>query len=398
MFFLLLFIVCALIIYLVKKVTGYEKLEKDKAEFEEAKITWRKNFEAAETQKLREIEELKKAKLRKVSLESAKWYQKYKNILDTTADENLQSSPYMAEQIADFFKLYDDKLAYRLNNKARPAKSARDSVKVISEEKRELQKKLKMAEYQIAFWESCFPWLEEFKEVPAKAAWEYAHAEDIEYQDEYSSVKDWISPEEFQTLSSAEKNQLILDRYNKRKKTDWEVGIEYERYVGYILEEQGYVVSYTGAKNGLQDMGRDLIAKAPDGTIHVIQCKRWSKEKTIHEKHIFQLFGTTMLLRINNPKKNYIAVFYTSTTLSDTAKKCADALDISVVERFEYQPYPMIKCNVNQDGQKIYHLPMDQRYDVVQISGKKEACYLSSTQEAEAAGFRRAYRWRPDRS
>jgi hypothetical protein len=40
-------------------------------------------------------------------------------------------------------------------------------------------------------------------------------------------------------------------------------------------------------------MGRDLIVRR--GTeLRVIQCKYWSKEKTIHEKHIFQLFGSTL--------------------------------------------------------------------------------------------------------
>lgn len=41
---------------------------------------------------------------------------------------------------------------------------------------------------------------------------------------------------------------------------------------------------------------------------------------------------------------------------------------------------------------RIYHLPMDQQYDKVKIKTSEE-CYAYTVQEAEAKGFRRAYRW-----
>lgn len=324
-----------------------------------------------------------------------KKYEKYKKILDVARKEVLQSSPWLSSQLADITEAYDRDIAIGLELKKRPARKAAEEVRSIAREKRNIKRELKLAQYQIAFWESCFPWLEDFKEVPAKTAWEYSHAKDNSYENEYDAMSQWLSPHEYQTLSSAERNQLALDRYNSRKKTDWEAGIEYERYVGYVLEQQGCKVTYTGAKQGLQDMGRDLIAESVDGVIYVIQCKRWSKHKTIHEKHIFQLFGTTTLLRVNSPKKSYEAVFYTTTELSETARKCADALNVRVVDNFEFQPYPMIKCNIGRGQQKIYHLPMDQQYDTVQIGGKPGACYISTAKEAEAAGFRRAYRWHP---
>ena len=61
-----------------------------------------------------------------------------------------------------------------------------------------------------------------------------------------------------------------------------------------------------------------------------------------------------------------------------------------------FSEYPVIKCNVAHDGEKIYHLPFDQQYDRVEISGKKGACYVETVKEAEEQGFRRAYRWRPN--
>ena len=211
-------------------------------------------------------------------------------------------------------------------------------------------------------------------------------------QYETDAVRKWLSPEEYEKLDNAEKYQLALDRWRNRKKEDWDIGIEYERYIGYRLESDGYKVTYLGATLGLKDMGRDLLAKKGDKVL-VIQCKRWSKEKTIHEKHIFQLYGSTAMLSIENPNVEYKGVFITSTELSETARKCADFCKISVVENCPMEDYPLIKCNFSKTGEKIYHLPFDQQYDKIVISKNKQSCYVWTTKEAEEKGFRRAYRW-----
>ena len=55
--------------------------------------------------------------------------------------------------------------------------------------------------------------------------------------------------------------------------------------------------------------------------------------------------------------------------------------------------FPRIKCNINRaTGEKIYHLPFDQKYDSVVIEEKKGECYAFTVQEAENKGFRRAFR------
>ena len=54
--------------------------------------------------------------------------------------------------------------------------------------------------------------------------------------------------------------------------------------------------------------------------------------KTIHEKHVFQLFGTVVAMRIEHPDKTISGTFTTTTTLSDRARQFADHLDIRVEE------------------------------------------------------------------
>lgn len=305
--------------------------------------------------------------------------------------ETKQQHPELATQIADA-QYYLDMQSYNaLLSKKRPAAKAADEVKKIASEKRELVKENKQLQYQLNFYETLFPWLEDFKEVPSDEA--IAYVSDV-YGSEYDSVKKWLSPEEYQKLSNSEKFQLALDRWTSRRKTDWDVGIEYERYIGYKLEMEGYKVTYTGATMGLKDMGRDLIA-SKNGKTLVIQCKRWAKEKTIHEKHILQLYGSVAVLATEHPEKTYKAVFITSTSLSDVARKCADYCGITIVENCPMGKYPLIKCNQNHDGTKIYHLPFDQQYDKVVISKNRQSCYAWTVEEAESLGFRHAYRWKP---
>ena len=160
-------------------------------------------------------------------------------------------------------------------------------------------------------------------------------------------------------------------------------------------------------------MGRDLIAKRNDG-VRVIQCKCWAKHKTIHEKHICQLFGTTLKYWLEQKQfltrnrleflaslieQNEIrGVFITSTGLSNVAREFADELGIEVKEKFSFEKYPSIKCNVSRrNGEKIYHLPMDQQYDRTIIEQERNECYVETVAEAEKLGFRRAWRWRGDK-
>lgn len=315
--------------------------------------------------------------------------QKAYQIVSTDKNQNRQE---IAKLYADIICARDMTIANQLLLKDRPAIKAADEIKAISAEKRNLIAENKALNFQIKFYESLFPWLEEFKEVPIDDAIAYATQADSESNDEYERLRNWLSPEEYQSLGTIEKYQLALNRWKRRKKNDWEIGIEYERYIGYCLEQQGYKVEYFGATMGLGDMGRDLLA-TKGGVTLVIQCKRWAKDKTIHEKHICQLYGSVAVLATQNPNRQYKGVFITSAGLSDTAKLFADYSSIQYVEACPMENYPVVKCNLSNTGEKIYHLPFDQQYDRVVISPKKGEFFAMTVADAEAAGFRRAFRW-----
>lgn len=301
------------------------------------------------------------------------------------------TTPFLAKQFSDFMYINDLLDADYLENKPRPAFTAAEKVREIAKQKRVLQEQCKLQQYQLNLYETAFPWLAEFKEISFEDFQQLASV-DTAPDSEYSSLKKWLSPQEYQSLPSTERLQLALERYTKRQKTNWQIGIEYERYVGYCYEKKGYKVRYFGATEGLEDMGRDLIV-TQGKKLFVIQCKRWSTEKTIHEKHIFQLYGMTILQKLENPDKLVSGLFITTTTLSELAKSCADYLHIAVVDNYPLREYPLIKCNISKNGEQIYHLPFDQQYDRVIIDPNDGDFYASTVQEAESKGFRHAWRW-----
>lgn len=309
-------------------------------------------------------------------------------------NEQKQTFPYLAQQFADAEYLSDLVTVRYLQSKKRPALSAAEEVKKIAAEKRTLKKEYKMLQYQLTFLKGIFPWLESYSELKPLEAAEYMSNSD----DDYDKVRKWMSPEEYAHLPSAEKNQLALDRWKKRKKSDWEAGRDYERYIGYLYEKDGYSVEFVGALNGKEDRGIDLIAKKGHD-IEIIQCKRYSAtmSKFVRENTVAQIFGVTAVYKMENPTKNAHAVIYTSSTLSAEAKHFAEYLNIRVIENKPLpESYPMIKCNVSKDGEKIYHLPFDQQYDKIHVAGKKGAMYVETTALAEEYGFRRAKRWIPE--
>ena len=89
-------------------------------------------------------------------------------------------------------------------------------------------------------------------------------------------------------------------------------------------------------------------------------------------------------------------ILITNIQLSPMAKRMASYLGIKYMESVQAGDYPCIKCNVgkNEYGEetKIYHLPFDQQYDAVKIN-KPGEFYAMTVEEAELAGFRRAYKW-----
>lgn len=202
----------------------------------------------------------------------------------------------------------------------------------------------------------------------------------------------YLSKEEWEQLTDTEKNQLTLDRYfENHKRSNWEIGSLFELYIGSIIESKGYDIEYFGIEKKLEDLGRDLIAKSHDA-VYIIQCKYWNRHKVIREKHLYQLYGTTIsyLMENQDDTRKVIPVFVCHNELSETAKKMANYLGIKIYENVELQKFPMIKCNLETN---IYHLPVDDNYwKIMTEKTKTKFVKVTTVEEAENLGCRRAFK------
>jgi Restriction endonuclease len=199
--------------------------------------------------------------------------------------------PWLASAYADLIVLAAERDAQFLESKKHPAKKSADEVREHARRRRETEKTLRILRYRLEYYENLFPWIVDYvgDDVPDYAV-DASGSENDTVDDPASN---WLTRAEYEKLSSAEKYQKALDNWAKRKKSNWEIGRDYERYVGYLYETMGYEVEFTGALDGFEDMGRDVIARRGSELV-VIQCKYWSSEKQIREKHIFQLFGSAL--------------------------------------------------------------------------------------------------------
>nr|DAL57095.1 MAG TPA_asm: Restriction endonuclease [Caudoviricetes sp.] len=309
----------------------------------------------------------------------------------------LQSKGYnptwIAKMYGEYYDMFTDKLVAELTGRVRPARAAASTIeKNYKEEMRTMSERAKYNESLVLLYESFFPDLPTLCEfTPDDTIQAIEELSDIKSDSEYDSVRQWISKADYDLLPREEKFQLALDNYKHRKRSNWEAGRDYERYICYLYEKQGYKVVCFGALKGLDDLGRDLYAHKGADTI-IIQCKRWAPQKLIHEKHIYQLFGTVTDYSIDHPLVNTHGLLLSTCSLSDKAKEVADRIGIEYEENAQFTDYPLIKCNISKTGEKIYHLPFDQQYDKVQINYAAGEFYANSITEAERKGFRRAYR------
>ena len=350
-------------------------------------------LESQKTNIEKELSRLKNSLSQKDSL-----FESYKNLdifsISTMYSDFLSLEYSLSEEWLNKKKIF---IKHNSNyySRIKSGRIATKSAEIVRELKKETKtyiKKYKIMLYKYEALLNLFPELKNYVD-DIETIKELANFKNIDtLKEEYDKVIDYISKEDYSNLTVDERNQLALDNYIKGKKSKWQIGRDYEMYCSYVYEKNGWSVERFGIEKRLNDMGRDIIA-TKDNTTHIIQCKYWSHDKLIHEKHIAQLYGSTIEYQISIEytlfDRKVIPVFITNIELSETAKKFAKKLSV-IVYQWQMQKYPRIKCNIN-NGRKIYHLPFDQQYDRTQIKNAGEF-YAYNVHEAVSKGFKRAKR------
>ena len=293
----------------------------------------------------------------------------------------------------EYDKIQTDTLIY----KKRPAIKSAEKVAKANKEKRLAKKEFNLVRNQLDIYEALAPWIADQTTKSIDELLTELKQESPDSKEERDPARKFLSPDEWKKLPVSKRNQLALDRFldPNRKKSLWQIGIDFERYVGHLYEQEGYIVKFHGAVMGMEDLGIDLICTKNDRTL-AIQCKRLSaiKEIPVRENVVSQIYGASKFLEMAYNYKNVTPMIITSYILSEQAKRFAQYLGVRFRENLEMQPYPIIKCNVSPNSkEKIYHLPMDQQYDKIIIGDQPGECYVSTVSDAEKLGFRRAFKW-----
>lgn len=297
----------------------------------------------------------------------------------------------------------DQQIINRMVAPPHPSPKSAEQVKEARALARQWQQEAELLRNKLDLYEAQAPWLVEYAEYSVEEIVAGIN-EELEIQRAYQTGDDpvrlFMSPDEYVKLSESQRNQLALDRYwqPSRSRSAWVAGIQYERYVGYLYEQDGYAVEYHGALQGKSDLGIDLICKKGK-RVDVIQCKRLSPAKglPVRENIVAQIFGAAMFyaMRHGIETSNVKPVIVTTYELSKEAREFADLLGVVTREYEEFAPYPCVKCNISErTGERIYHLPFDQQYDSAIIGNVDGEFYAMTVAEAERAKFRRAYRWK----
>jgi len=321
--------------------------------------------------------------------------------------------PWLAKAYDEYLELQDLRQEDYLIHKRHPATKAAEAHRQIAKECRQAEKAARIANYLLQYCTFLAPWLDEYIGMESEeldviikeihTSWEKKEAEFDE------EVKRQIGPRKYEGLTLSEKLQKKLDWYwEKPNKSNWQIGRDYERYIGYLYEQNGWNVYFHG-KKGFEDLGRDLICKKGNA-VEIVQCKYWAKEKIVHEKHVYYLFGTTVEYVLENfggqedfqlalfpklsEKRNVTPKLTITMEVSPKAAQVSKVLGVEI-EKILFQRYPSVKCNLSRrTGEKIFHLPFDQQYDTTLVEEERLECYVETVAEAEALGFRHAYRWK----
>ena len=302
-----------------------------------------------------------------------------------------QLNPTMIEIYNDFYEKYMANLENYFKFKKNPSYKSADYIREIKEEFKVLQienRKLKLL-------------LSEFMEEGKQEEKEKEENTFDNFQKAYQYSR--ISKEEWKKLTYIQKLDLTVTRYKEKWKNKLNIGLEFERYCGYLYEKSGYTVEYNGILKGKSDGGIDLIAYNKNKKIY-IQCKYWSVHKQIRENTITQLFGSALKMAMDNgesyesfiekvkAEKIRIALL-TKTELSEDAKKFCSILNIIYKENIEINSnYPIIKGVEGEE--RIFYIPTDFHYDNIKYkSTYKKYCRFKTCEEAEKMGYRHCYKW-----
>lgn len=131
-------------------------------------------------------------------------------------------------------------------------------------------------------------------------------------------IEEHLKKVEFQREKNLEKmrNQNQNAQNNKIRQREFyrkneEKGVNFELLAGRKFEELGYKVQYNGLEKSKLDGGIDLICTKTNQKTLLVQCKNYSKPKSITHEHIKVFHSNAMkYIKDNNLNENNVELKY----------------------------------------------------------------------------------------
>ena len=136
-------------------------------------------------------------------------------------------------------------------------------------------------------------------------------------------------------------------------------------------------------------MGYRLICRNKS-VVLIVQCK--SQKNTVGVEIVRELMGSIKIYEDHNreERRPIMEAICTTSQFSPEAKKFSGELGIKLYDEFTigFMPdrFEIIRC---KNSEKLYYLPTDEGYDLIDFSLSKGDSYCMTVAEAEEAGFSR---------
>jgi hypothetical protein len=182
--------------------------------------------------------------------------------LDALIRDRFDGFEFIARAWADYELALAESQAGALVRKRRPAKKAADTVREKGRQLAEARRRAKLAEWIVALYEFHFPWLPELRNLEEEQSFVEGSDDGDDPLRREDPAARWLSAEEWKALPTVERNQRALDRYLASRKTPWQIGRDYERYVGAIVGARG-VDSRRRPRRNVEESDPQLGARLP---------------------------------------------------------------------------------------------------------------------------------------
>ena len=169
-------------------------------------------------------------------------------------------------------------------------------------------------------------------------------------------------------------------RHRWPNKTPWQVGRDFERYVGFRYEERGYKVTYNGITEHEEDYGVDLFCVS-EARVLAVQCKNW--KDPVMWREVAMIAGASLAAARSAGWLSAIPVLLTTGPLPTETIQYANRANV-VVRRVVPREYPVIKCKRSSN---YFHLPWHSNYDRTKLISDQGDRRVFRVEEAVLDGF-----------